>query len=416
MGMGGYLAFAERCGLLALLWMAVVCAGAQEPKLPPYYFANFEPKSGWAEGALTLTKSSINLAQGDAEIRADNAPDSGYHLALTATDPFGAVWVDSSPVSKNNRVYCELQARPVAGGEDHDAEFLDFGGAVLGFFRVGGRGEIRALYGRTAEESVWISTGLRFELDDTDAAADWMQILIELDQRQGRWNLTVNGTPVLRGLRVSRFEEAGALKLWLYGQSSGVARFDDLLLCGMLPDDLEKVLAVRMARRPRAAGHEPIASRKLVTGSRKASGLRSLRPTLRKAPAVPLIVDDWNLTLETGGRSARSQPTPRVNVPPDQRMRIIPFAPAYDDNGNVLPGVITITAEAALQPGTDLSRLRWRVAELKGFPDKLGETAAEGDFRTGLVQTATLAPEWMKKALHVNVWIENPPSERSPTP
>ena len=71
-----------------------------------------------------------------------------------------------------------------------------------------------------------------------------------------------------------------------------------------------------------------------------------------------------------------------------------------------MPQTLTITADAVLKPGTDLSRLRWRVAELKGYPDKIGEIAGQGDFRSGLVQTFKFTPEWARKATQVLVWVE----------
>ena len=62
----------------------------------------------------------------------------------------------------------------------------------------------------------------------------------------------------------------------------------------------------------------------------------------------------------------------------------------------------------------DLSRLRWQVAELKGWPDKIGEIAGHGDFRTGLVQRFTLTPEWARRATRVAVWMEAASAANAP--
>jgi hypothetical protein len=66
---------------------------------------------------------------------------------------------------------------------------------------------------------------------------------------------------------------------------------------------------------------------------------------------------------------------------------------------------IRIVAAAALKPGVDLSKLRWQLAEMLGWPDKLGRILQSGDFRTGLVQEVISPPEDARKATQVSIFV-----------
>jgi hypothetical protein len=389
---------------LVVLWLAVFGSWFESTgAVPAYTFTDFEIESGWREGPLPMEKSPVQLVQGAAAVISLPEHNPEQILELQAANPFTAMFVDTLPLAKVRVVFCELLTRPASVEEQADAEFLDFGGAILGLFRVGDGGELRVLSSRSADESVWISTGLRFPLDGGGRAKDWLRITVRLDRKTERWDLRVNGRPVLKGLGAVP-GKSGGLAMWLYGQKTQPCQFDDLLLAAVEPDQLEKMLAARQRR----ARHQIVTAKEpsgpqIVMRSKPTVELRSTQQAISRAEhqLVAPVLRDWKLALQIGGQTYESGPP----IDADGREpSITVYSPQYDDSGNPLPGSLTITADAELKPGTDLSRLRWIVAELKGWPDQLGEVLQAGDFATGLVQTVTIPGEWTKKGSYVNVW------------
>lgn len=392
----------------SLVWVFVVTLvvilspEAAKAALPPHYFTDFESGGGWSEEPLPPEKSPLRLVQGNAAIVALAEENSSQALELGPSNPFTAVFVDTLPLAKSQVAFCEILARPAAVNDDLDAEFFDFGGSVLGFFRVGDKGELRVLSSRSPDESVWISTGMRFAVDDDGTAADWLQIMVRLDRRTERWDLIINGTPALSGLRAVHGKAAG-LALWLYGQKTQVCRFDNLLLSVVEPDHLEKMLAVRRARVDTQRSRINAPGPKTVKQSKLTATLRNAQPVIQKAERqlITPVLRGLEAVLQIGNQTYN---TAEVTIE-GRKTSLAIYSTSYDDNGNPLPGVFTITADAELKPGTDLSSIRWIMAELKGGPDGLGEVLAAGDFSTGLVQTITIPGEWTKKATRASVWV-----------
>ena len=381
----------------SLVLLAALPLRAAEPIR--YFFENFEPATGWHEGPLSQRKSAFTAAQGTASIRRVPGEKTGQELELTPSDPFAAVMLDAAPLAARAVVYSEVFARPAALGEEATEEFLDFGGAVLGFFRDGDQGEICALAGKTEKESVWIASGVRFPLTKDGTAAQWMRLTIRLNCKVGRWDLFINGARVLAGMRVT--SRARTLRLWLYGDAQRAVSFDDVLVANVPPEFLEKEFPENRLQR-RESPTVPAIGRQVVR-QRKANGeLRESSEPLRAARGDGRL-NDWHVSLQSGDRTYHEPEQPKD-------LKLIAYAPSYDDAGNPLPVTITLTADAELEPGADLADLRWRVRELLGLAadnrPKLGVTVVEGNFRGGLVQTVTIPPEWARKATSVEVWAE----------
>lgn len=388
----------------ALLFMLVARAAAEAPA-PAYFFADFEAAAGWAAGPLPERESSVRAVQGKAQIAEVKDGASQQVLALGPSAKYPAVQVDASAFAGSKVVFCEILAKPAVVDENRDEEFLDFGGAILGCFRVGQQAEIRCLYAKSPQQNVWISTGLRFDLGPDGLPAKWLRIMIRSDLAARTWSVTINGIPAVTALRTLALKGESTLPLWLYGSTESVALFDDLLISTTEPGELEKILA-RPARTEVFEAMRP--GRQLVTQEKPTLGLRRTESAavVAKTPgdeSSPTTFRGWHLSLDTGRQKIES---PRPLDAARKGPGIIAYAPAYDEDGKPLPLVVTITADAALRPGADLSRLRWRVAELKSWPDKIGEIAGHGDFRSGLVQTMTLTPEWTRRATVVTVWLE----------
>ncbi len=372
-------------------------------EMPTYLFLDFEPESLWTRGPLPSDERRIISSQGLAEIVRVDEKDSTQVLQLSPSKPFSAVLVDASPLAKSPEVYCEVLARPFAVDETTDEEFFDFGGAILGFFRQGDRGEIWALFSQTDESSVWISTGIQFVLDEDGSAAEWIQLRVRLDRTTDRWALAVNGQLALDGLTLVEMKSDLGLTLFLYGHETHGNQFDDVLLSDIAPDELESTL--NRLTRGRLAGKQAAQIRpKVVMQQKQRLDLRRTQSLLQVPdPTSTQVLRGWHLSLDTGQRTYESKP--RSDATGDQPS-IVAYAPGYDDDGNPLPATLTITADAALRPGVDLSRLRWRVMEVIGWPDKFGKLVGEGDFRSGLVQQFVLPPEWTRKATSVVVFME----------
>lgn len=387
--------------MAVLLFVTAINVHAE---LPTYLFLDFEVKSGWTTGLLSVEEQRIQLLQGNAEVLPLAESESGQILSLSAGKPFTAVSIDASPLAGSREVFCEVLARPYAIDTSKDEEFFDFAGAILGLFRVGDYGELMALFSQSEEESVWISTGLRFTLDERGAVTDWIQLNVRIEPETGRWALAVNGQWELEGMKMVELEGEVALPLYLYGHESHGNRFDDVLLSDVPPEQLEMTLkrlaSERLSRRP-----APMSSPQMVTHTKPLSELRRAEPAMRPSRVTdsPPILLGWHLSMDTGQRTYKSSTlTDRSAGEPS----IIAYAPGYDDEGNPLPATLTITADAALRPGVNLSRLRWRVMELVGWPDQFGQQVGAGDFRGGLVQHFVLTPEWTRKATSVQVYMD----------
>jgi hypothetical protein len=394
--------FAAHARLVAgVLWFC--CASVASAALPAYLFTDFEAAAGWKTGALTAPRAGVQVVQGAAAIVAMEDKDSAQVLELEPSTPFAAVFVATTAVAKAPVVFCEMLVQPVAVAADQDAEFLDFGGAVVGFFRQGTGGEVRVLFARSAEESVWISSGQTFAVDESGRAAEWLRIAIRLDRRTERWSLRLNGTEVFNGLRGLPGQAAG-LPLWLYGQEAAATRVDDLLVTTVEPAALEQMIEWQQRRSARSRTANGAANgAKLVTRALPSREVRSLQPGICEAAQrlVTPTLHAWQVELRIGDTTFK--PAPGTESTGEKPSFLI-YSPRYGDDGQPLPGELTITADAELRPGVDLSRLRWMVAEMKGSPDDLGEVVNAGDFRTGLVQSATIPAEWIRKATSVFVW------------
>ncbi len=392
------------CFVATLLAGLVSAAPHAKAALPGYFFADFEAAAGWTPAVLPSAKAGFHLIQGQAAVAALAEKDSAQVLELGPSTPFAAVFVETRAVAKAPVVFCEMLIQPPAVDAAMDAEFLDFGGAIVGFFRKGALGEVRVLFARSSEESVWISSGLSFPLDEMGRAAEWMRIAIRLDRRTERWSLRVNGAEVLAGFRALPGEAAG-LPLWLYGQETQPTRVDDLLVTTVEPEDLEKMIEWRQRRAARGGGQAPATmGARLATRTVPSDKLRSAQPVIREATQrlVKPVLHAWELALQIGDTTFKPGPATEIE---GRKTSLLIYSPRYDDEGRPLPGMLSITADAEVRPGVDLSRVRWMIAEVKKWPDELGEMVAAGDFRSGLVQDATISPEWIRKATTVRVWV-----------
>ncbi len=373
--------------------------------LPPYFFADFEGDGPWKLGPLPAKDSAVRLMQGKAEIGGAPEEHSQQVLALGPSENYPAVFVDASNFAKSRTVFCEILAKPFAVEESSDEEFLDFEGAIIGCFRVGSQGEIRGLYAKSPKENVWISTGIRFDLGADGLPKEWQRITIQLDRVPHIWSISINGVPAVSALRAVQLPTVSPLPLWLYGDSRHTSLFDDLLISTIPPDEWEKLLALSHragTSTPQRPGQQLVTQIKPTPELHRAQTSDSNPGTLA-APTPQMPFRGFKYTLDNGREkvggggeleAGKNKPELGTGLQPDYH------------KGWPLPAVVTLTADAELRPGVDLSHLRWRVAEAIRWPDGIGEIAGEGDFSSGLVQTLTIPGEWWeRRALRIEVWV-----------
>lgn len=362
-----------------------------------YYFENFEPTQGWAPGPLTAETQDFEVLQGKAAITHCPEKGSAQILELVESSPFTAVFLDASGFASHEAVFCEMRVKPSARNEQEDEEFLDFGGAILGFFGDARKGQVQVLSSKTAEESVWISTGIDYALDGDGRPNDWIHIQIRIDRTSRRWALAIDGEWVLDGLNMLDLPSDVALPLFLYGHARQNNQFDDILVSNLPPSEVKKelahVLVGRHSKRIRPpATHERFVARVKSNASARHSS-EAIREHKPKNPVLRMRKIEY--TLETG--------TGKYTADSEMKSPLIAYSPAYDEEGNRKAAVLTIKADIHLEPGVKLKDLKWRLVHLKGWPDQFGETFAVGDFSTGLVQKITLRPAWQEVATSVVV-------------
>jgi hypothetical protein len=274
---------------------------------------------------------------------------------------------------------------------------------VLGFFKQSSRGEVEALSATSDSASVWISTGVRFDLDDSGLPTQWIRVTVMFDRSTGRWNLQIDGLRVLAGLRAIPGASANST-LWLYGDESRPSYFDDVLLSADDPNHLERLVTVQNEQRRIAQLRAATSSApQMVTQTEQDSQLRRAQPNLTAVAQKPVAPElrTWEATFNNGETSQSSGPISNVY---ETETRFMAFAPRRDANGKALPMTLTISADAELKPGTDLHKLRWIVGENVAAPNEIGDIMAAGDFSTGLVQTVTFSSEWADKPTLTYVW------------
>lgn len=392
-----------------LLFGVCTLASALHAKTNPYQYIGFEPAKNWTPGPLPENKPAVQLIQGTASILNYAEDKSLQVLELGPSSPFSAVFVTTECVATAPVVFCEILAKPAAVNEDEDAEFLDFGGAVLGLFRIELEAEIRALFSRTDEENVWLSTGVRFPTDAYGCVKNWVKIEVRLDRKKERWSLKIDGVEVLSGLR-SVPGEAAALPLWLYGQESHPCLFDDVLISCIQPDALERELQLEKLRL--ASNGEPapkLTYPKIVTKAKDRATLRSVQPSIQDAAQTLTqpVLRALDGVLNFGKSNFKF--IHGVDTGKEKQDLLI-YSPQYDDSGNPLPATLSINADAELKLGADLGQIRWMMHTI-GSRESPPEVLAVGDFRTGLLQNITIPGAWITKATSIAVWLTPGPPD-----
>ena len=246
---------------MALSLMSMACwtasLSAQE-SLP--YRATFEAGNGFAPGNIHGQRG-FAVVRGEAEVIQGTGIHQSNALMLRPSRPFGIVQLNIDAGldvadSPDGVVHTEFMIRPGAGDLGEGDQFADVEGSISGFFKIDDAGELYLFDGGGEDQGgQWLSTGTRFELDETDHSKTWITLSVRQDFESKLWDVAINGAIFRANLAMAqpepslkKIEFIGQSRMPLYIDDIRVSRdslaFDDSDRDG-LPDAWERVHGLR---------------------------------------------------------------------------------------------------------------------------------------------------------------------------
>ena len=239
-------------------------------------------------------------------------------------------------------------------------------------------------------------------VDDTGHPAEWLRVGIVHDWTAGTWQIEINGTTLLVGLRRHADVVKDRFELRLYGQELGDNSFDDVLISPLPPVELEaRTLAQNAARRRVAQQHALDAAKRVSFAQTNQE--RRQRQTVKadeKIQAIPSLLD-VHLKVIGGGKHITEID---YNDSKGEKQRTTLYVPGYDGNGKPLPLEVEIRCDAELKPGMTLDGISWAVTEQGDDKNPKPLTVlVHGTFVTGPTQIAKVPSKWSNKGLRIHV-------------
>lgn len=367
-----------------------------------YFFDNFETTNNWSTGSIHEQKPEIQLLQGAAAIISFAEKSSEQILEVAKYSPYSTVYLDASPFAASQNTYFEILTKPTAMDDSNDDEFLDFGGAILGFFKEGDHAQVHVLSSKNQKESVWITTGISYPIDGLSRPLDWIKIQIHIDHTTQRWALALDDEWVIKGLKALEIPTEVSLPLFLYGHSEYANQFDDILLANIHLNELEKAL-LEQGQNTHQKSQTTIVKDRFVSQAKDNSSLRHHTDTvdqLQSDEETSLKILNIHFEIDNGTRTFSASGGEKDDI-------ISIYSPSYDENGNKKTVMMTVTADVLLEPGVSLRELKWEITEIIKWPDEFGPALLKGDFETGLVQQIpiTAALQEMPTSVYVYRYV-----------
>lgn len=123
--------------------------------------------------------------------------------------------------------FIDLYVKPVATTAAADSSLIQTESASVGFQIASGQGEIYAFDGVGANQ--WVGTGVRFDLNGSNQANDWLHLTIRADYTHHTWDLYKDGTLIDYDLAFGSTNESFFRILTLKGHTSAATYFDNVL-------------------------------------------------------------------------------------------------------------------------------------------------------------------------------------------
>lgn len=378
-----------------ILAVASITIQMRGSEASPYLFYNFEDSTDFPAGALVEEKRGIQVMKPQAVVVATSGAAPSRHLMVS-----GAAVLLGNRFTGDGRTHLEVWVQPQAVALAEGAEFLDYDGAAVALFSVGeGQAELHALHIAADDRGFWVSTGKRIPVTTSGAAETWHRINITQHWEQGRWDLALDGIPVLQGLGRGSSAEGRDFELWLYGHGDGAFNaFDDVLVCAEPPDILESHLSKKRGARvlgPQQPSSTDKRVRRQTTGSsRRQHDLAS--PDPKKAGRAQVL--NIHLQIVGGGRLVGEFESKDKS---GRMAQIALYSPGYDADGKPKPLEVQIQCDAELEEGASLGQIEWAITEHPKEGEDKVRVIVFGTFAQGPSLIAKVPSEWSNKPLSI---------------
>ena len=186
----------------------------------------FESANGYTPGEFTESGNAV-VVSGRASISEEESGEGSQSLRLHRSEPVTEVEF-SADLGDLPGLCLELKVRPATGDSFNPVEFLDFGGARIGFFGNGEKGEIFVEDSDSLYNSHWMETGRLFSVDGSGLSREWIDIEVKKAVDGVSWDLSVNGEEAALGVGGVKYDGEPVPSLYFIGDERADTFFDEL--------------------------------------------------------------------------------------------------------------------------------------------------------------------------------------------
>lgn len=185
------------------------------------YLVGFESSEGFSSGSLHLQRG-WSVWAGDVQIGTAGAHAGSWGATVGA----GGRTTQGFAVNTAAVVFIDLYALPAAAAAAGDSSVVQTESAQVGFQLTNGQGQVYSFDGVGANQ--WLPTGVRFSVNGSNQATDWLRLTIRADYTHQKWDLYVNGVLADYDLAFTSNTETALRLLALSASAGASAAFDEL--------------------------------------------------------------------------------------------------------------------------------------------------------------------------------------------
>lgn len=174
-----------------LTWIFISTATTVMAAEPLPYQASFEESGGFLLGSVA-SQRGWSVDQGAAVVAEGEGMGGSRALRLEPSDPTGQISLTVAAGERGTILYSDFLIRPAVANPEAGA-FADAAGAITGFFRIGGGGELFLLNGDGQGGGEWLPTGVSFATDDAGQTPEWIRLSLRQDFLENVWDVFING-------------------------------------------------------------------------------------------------------------------------------------------------------------------------------------------------------------------------------
>lgn len=190
------------------------------------YATSYEQSEGYIVNGNLFPQHGWLVQQGAAHVSSEQPLVGSHGVKLIAGSQRAQVLKAFNP--SGARSFVEVYARPVAASVVTDSSAIYYGASRLGFVIVGaGTGAVYAFDGDGNGGGTWVDTGVRFPLNGSNQATQWLRLTVDHDYATHRWQLIVDGTRVRSDLAMRSNTESTFSNLIWWGTTNAAAYVDN---------------------------------------------------------------------------------------------------------------------------------------------------------------------------------------------